>query len=225
MKTTRTGLVAVNIIALGMMASASSPALAKCTKKNPLFGFEYYVADKHCPKTKVMKKDVKKASASKASAKKKTVKKNVVAAKPAATQPAADPAIKQMQMLLAQAGYKPGPADGIQGAATATALNNFKKTLGLPSSTSHANLMLALERAAASNASAKKKTKAKSSKQAQLKNMQKQLIKLGYEPGPADGVHRPATANAMGYFRQNYGVPDSAPHEEQLAALERISNR
>jgi len=225
MKTIQARLIAASVIALGVMASATSPALAKCTKKNPLFGFEYYVADKHCPKANVMEKLVKKASISKTAVRPKTVQKKVMVAKPAAKLPAADPGIKKMQMLLAEAGYKPGPADGVQGAATTRALNNFRATLGLPSSTSHGNLMLALERAAASNASAKEKTKKKSSKQAKLKTMQKQLIKLGYEPGPADGVHRAATANAMGYFRQNYGVSDTAPHEEQLAALERIANR
>ncbi|MCF6199387.1 MAG: peptidoglycan-binding protein [Hyphomicrobiaceae bacterium] len=219
MKSTRANLIAASVIALGMMASAASPALAKCTKKNPLFGFEYYVADKHCPKAKVMQKVVNKTTPN------KVVEKKTPAIKTATKLPAADPGVKEVQVLLAQAGYKPGPADGVKGGATTRALNNFRETLGLPSSTSHGNLMLALKRAAASNVSATKKKKAKSSKKADIKVMQMQLAKLGYEPGPADGVSRPATANALGYFRQNYGVPHSAPHNEQMAALERISSR
>ena len=60
MKTTRAKLVTASAAALVMVAGAISPANAKCTKKNPLFGFEYYVADKHCPKTGAMNKVIKK---------------------------------------------------------------------------------------------------------------------------------------------------------------------
>lgn len=161
MKSTRANLVAASVIALGMMAGAASPALAKCTKKNPLFGFEYYVADKFCPKAKVMKKVVKKTTP-----KKTALKKQKPPVKAAAKLPAADPGVKEMQTLLTQAGYKPGPADGVKGAATTRALNNFRETLGLPSSTSHGNLMLALNRSAASNVAAMEKAKAESSKKA-----------------------------------------------------------
>ena len=229
MKMTRARLMAASVATLAVVAGSISPAVAKCAKKNPLFGFTYYTNDKNCPsamakpaKPKAAPKVVKKASLSK-----NTMAKTKQTARPVHKRPAGDPAVRDMQIKLAKAGYNPGSADGLNGPATARALDNFRKSLGLPSSTSHGNLMLALDRAAASGAashSAAPKTAQKlPPADPGVKKMQVLLKKAGYNPGPTDGVKRPATVTALNKFRETLGLPSSTSHGNLMLALNRAA--
>lgn len=216
MKSTRARLVVASAAGLIMMTGTISPAFAKCQKKNPLFGFTYYT-DKGCPKASAVKtapdtKKIKMAS--------KTPAQPRAMAKPA---PASDPAVKDMQIKLAKAGYNPGPADGVSGPATTKALEAFRKSLGLPSSTSRGNLMLALDRAAASGASAPKKAAKLPPADPGVKKMQVLLKKAGYDPGPADGIKRPQTVSALTKFRETLGLPSSTSHGNLMLALNRAA--
>jgi membrane-bound lytic murein transglycosylase B len=54
--------------------------------------------------------------------------------------------------------------------------------------------------------------------------LQNQLIRLGYEPGEADGIFGPATSSALREFQLDHGlVPDGYPDEATTSALTRQS--
>ena len=51
---------------------------------------------------------------------------------PPPARPAADPLIEEIQALLAERGYRPGPTDGVAGGRTADAVRAYQKDAGLP---------------------------------------------------------------------------------------------
>ena len=146
MERKKTDLLVATVAACVFITAASSPALSRCIKKNPIFGFDVYMADKYCQKKGVAKKARRKAPAMK--------KQKVAMAKASAPAPVGRPApvadkgVQHVQVLLAKAGFHPGPADGVEGPATRRAMSNFKNSVGLPSSSSMSNTMLILERVA-----------------------------------------------------------------------------
>ena len=144
-------------------------------------------------------------------------------ARSASTQAASDPEVKKMQMQLAKLGYQPGPADGVNRPATASAMGYFRQNYGVPASASQhgceekpsryasPSVMQPTPKAKPMAMQAKKMAKPATNK-ADVKKMQVHLAKLGYEPGPANGVTQTGNSQCDGLFQAKlWGICLSFP--------------
>ncbi len=113
-------------------------------------------------------------------------------------------AVRALQRRLAKAGYGPGPIDGRYGPETMQAVDRFQAAAGLAvngiagpvtlGALGHPPEMLSEGAGYTGHGSR------------QVRELQRQLAKHGYAPGPADGRYGPQTMNAVARFQAAHGL-------------------
>ncbi len=152
---------------------------------------------------------------------------------------AAPPTIREIQQILQQLGFTPGPADGVMGKQTREALKQFQRQQNIEQTgrTDQRTLDLLNNHKAHSNKDKSKPfNNAEQNKQKQqtvkhhmyskeparadIKEMQQRLNSLGYNPGPADGVMGKQTREALKRFQKDRNLPvTNHPDEQTMGAL------
>jgi peptidoglycan hydrolase-like protein with peptidoglycan-binding domain len=109
----------------------------------------------------------------------------------------------QVQRSMAKLGYSPGPIDGILGPITENAIREFRLTYFLGDHTCIDHTLLALIDSAPWIA---QKTNLKIDlDENSVRALQRQLLRLGYDPGPPDGLLGPKTRAAIGRYQRDLG--------------------
>lgn len=130
--------------------------------------------------------------------------------------------IREIQQTLREEGFNPGPADGVWGPRTASALEEYQMENNLqPTGQPHPVTLSRL------GVEADAKAQGKMSKQASvdlqkntIREIQQSLRNEGFNPGPADGIWGPRTASALEDFQQENNLqPTGQPHPETLNEL------
>lgn len=107
----------------------------------------------------------------------------------------------QVQAALTLAGFAPGPIDGVWDDDLTAAVSAFQQSAGVPvTGVWDADTDEAMRSRLGGGVSALQGTTAE---------LQRLLIRLGYEPGEPDGVWRAATTEALKAFQRDLGVPDT----------------
>lgn len=124
----------------------------------------------------------------------------------AGTYPRGADLVSESQSLLAELGYAPGPVDGILGSRTAAAVRAYQADHGLVIDGGVGEGLLAHLR---------------TTRRARVvKEAQRRLAALGYDPGPVDGKEGPATRAAVAAFQSSTGLErDGRVTEELVRAL------
>lgn len=114
----------------------------------------------------------------------------------------ASEATRSIQRELTARGYHPGPVDGIHGLLTRASIMAFQHDRGMPvTGEASEDLLKAiiLGETGAQEASGEKPVIPEETA-ALTKAVQEILAKMGYDPGPIDGVQGPGTARAIRSF-------------------------
>ena len=233
-----------NLLLAGMasllfaLAGSTSPAFSKCIQKHPIFGIDVYLEDKYCPK-KAIKKTIKKKAVQKkaASVVKRQKAAPVIVAKP-------DDRIRKMQTLLTSMGYNPGPIDGYDGPETRKAAAEFNISNDLPEKASTGSTIAVLEGLKGDDGIPKTETTMAIATpttfeataptlasaptpapvgDSRVRKMQTLLAKMGYSPGPANGINTPATKQAAGEFNVANDLPKKASASSTIAVLSALT--
>ena len=139
--------------------------------------------------------------------------------------------IREVQQILQQLGFTPGPADGIMGQQTKDALKKFQQQQNIPQTgrTDQATLQQlekrkghSQQRATVQPQNKKQQIQRSNNKNGvnhqmyarktardDIKQMQQQLTDLGYHPGPADGIMGDKTRQALQRFQSDRNLPES----------------
>lgn len=153
--------------------------------------------------------------------------------------PARDALVADIQEALIARGYLDGPADGMFGAKTATAISAFEEAQQLPSTGAVSERLLAAVLAAPSRpkttaaaATAPTPPAARTApattgsvvSASKLMAVQRALAKLGYGPVAIDGKMGSATRAAITNFELNRRLPVTGePNAQTLKALQSVS--
>ena len=114
--------------------------------------------------------------------------------------------IGRAQVLLAELGHDPGPVDGLEGPRTVAAVRAYQSAAGLRVG-GRIGPMLVDHMAATVD-------------RQRVTQAQRDLARLGYDPGPADGRAGPQTRIALKAFQEASGfAPDGRLTDELRAAL------
>ena len=125
----------------------------------------------------------------------------------AASATAADPAVVDLQRLMARLGYYSGPIDGVYGSATTAAVKAMQDALGVT-----ADGVYGPSTAAALEGKGKEV----------VVQIQTELATYGYYTGPIDGDYGPATQAAVKELQTDLGVtPDGLVGSETVAAFDK----
>ena len=109
-----------------------------------------------------------------------------------------NPRIKRLQALLSFLGFDPGPADGVYGPMTTAAVTSFQEAhdlaidgvLGPRTEETLREILRAPT----------------SDRIERVKALQRQLSRLGFQPGAVDGRYGPLTTDAVTRFQQAHGL-------------------
>lgn len=153
--------------------------------------------------------------------------------------PARDALVADIQEALIARGYLDGPADGMFGAKTATAISAFEEAHQLPSTGAVSERLLAAVLAAPSRPKAQgpatpaptppsartaPATTGSVASPSRLMAVQRALAKLGYGPVAIDGKMGSATRAAITNFELNRRLPVTGePNPQTLKALRSLS--
>ena len=156
--------------------------------------------------------------------------------------------IREVQQILQQLGFTPGPADGIMGQQTKDALKKFQQQQNIPQTgrTDQATLQQlekrkghGQQRATVQPQQKKQQVQrsnnknsvnhqmyAKKSARDDIKQMQQQLTDLGYHPGPADGVMGAKTRQELNQFQRDQHLQQTGKVDQQtMQALQKKQPR
>lgn len=125
--------------------------------------------------------------------------------------------VRTLQLLLASAGFNPGPIDGIFGGLTESAVTSFQNAHGLPvtGQVDQATLDELTEVADEPEILFERGDSGP-----QVEGVQDQLLATGYDPGPVDGIYGPMTEAAVTGINSVHGLPgDGAVTQETLDKL------
>jgi peptidoglycan hydrolase-like protein with peptidoglycan-binding domain len=116
--------------------------------------------------------------------------------------PAGDRAgrVKALQHQLSWLGFEPGPADGRYGPLTTGAVKRFQQAHGLPADG-------IVDHATADMVRASIAQRPSSDRTDRVKELQRQLERLGLEPGAIDGRYGPKTTEAVRRFQEMQDLP------------------
>lgn len=130
------------------------------------------------------------------------------APKPAA-QSARPDTVRAVQRQLTARGYEPGPADGVHGLFTRAAVMAYQHDNRLPVTGVVGEGLL--KQMIFDVGGARTKPKASESVPEEtvvlVKAVQEVLAKMGYDPGPVDGLMGPGTARAIRSFEEQQKMP------------------
>ena len=123
------------------------------------------------------------------------------------TTTSADPAVVDLQRVMARLGYYTGPIDGVYGSATTAAVTAMQKALGVT-----ADGVYGPATAAALQGKGKEVTV----------EIQTELTTYGYYSGPIDGDYGPATKAAVKQLQTDLGLtPDGLVGAQTVAAFDK----
>jgi len=117
--------------------------------------------------------------------------------------------VRAVQRELISRGYEPGPADGLHGLLTRAAVMAYQHDKNLPVTGSISDKLLKqilLGAAGSKNASSAKMVIPEQTT-AMIKAVQQILAKMGYEPGPVDGIMGAGTREAIKVFEKEQKMP------------------
>lgn len=117
--------------------------------------------------------------------------------------------VRAVQRQLASKGYEPGPADGVHGLFTRAAVMAFQHDNDLPVTGEVSEVLLKQIIFGSRVGQNVDHGKAEIPKEtvALIKAVQEILAKMGYEPGPVDGIMGPGTASAIRSFEEQQKMP------------------
>ena len=134
-----------------------------------------------------------------------------------------DPQLHKTQSLLNDLGYHPGPADGMMGKKTKHAIIQFQRDHGLPETGTPDSRTMELMQQKPSQKKTQAASPAKAKYDKNLHEAQGYLRKLGYGPGPADGMMGMKTQNAIKKFQRDRGLPETGALDD--STLNTIRNQ
>ena len=126
-------------------------------------------------------------------------------------------AVRSVQMLLARAGYPPGPIDGRYGPRTTDAVMRYQAGAGLA-----ADGIVGSQTAEAlrTPASALGLGAGYPTGSPVVRDLQRRLARAGHAPGPIDGLYGPLTSAAVIGYQADHGLPgDGTAGVQTLADL------
>ena len=131
--------------------------------------------------------------------------------------------VKYLQQSLTKLGYSPGPIDGIFGSKTETAVKAFQKAKGLVvDGIVGNNTWAAISKALQITPPSTHPLLKRGSTGAQVTYLQQSLTKLGYNPGPIDGIFGSKTETAVKLFQKSKGlVVDGIVGNNTWAAIDK----
>ncbi len=117
--------------------------------------------------------------------------------------------VRSVQKQLSVKGYDPGPVDGVHGLLTRAAVMAFQHDHDLPvtGEVSEALLKQVILGASGSRGPADVKTPVPEETTALIKAVQQILAKMGYDPGPVDGILGAGTRRAIRSFEEEQKLP------------------
>lgn len=113
--------------------------------------------------------------------------------------------IRFIQQRLKVLGFEPGNANGHSGALTQAAIRAFENQQGLPAS-GQPSAALAAHLETAFRAGQKQPTPFSED---QIRHLQRQLTRLGLQPGPVDSRLGPSTTAAIRRYQRSKGLPET----------------
>jgi len=131
--------------------------------------------------------------------------------------------VMQLQTALNKLGFNPGPIDGIFGPKTETAVKAFQSTKGLlVDGIVGRNTWAAIDKALQNPPLPTHPLLRSGSTGVAVKYLQESLTKLGYTPGPIDGIFGPKTEAAVRSFQKAKGlVVDGIVGNNTWAAIDK----
>lgn len=116
---------------------------------------------------------------------------------------------RSIQRELTARGYHPGPVDGIFGLLTRASIMAFQHDRNMPvTGEASENLLKAIILGGSIAGSAsREKTVIPEETTALIRAVQQILAKMGYDPGPVDGLMGPGTARAIRGFEEQQKMP------------------
>lgn len=125
--------------------------------------------------------------------------------------------VKSIQRQLLSLGYDPGPADGVHGFLTRAAVMAYQHDKGLQvtGEVTEGLLKQIVFGASGPRADSTVKQDVPQETVGLIKTVQQILAKMGYDPGPVDGIMGASTRQAIQKFEQ----------EQKMSAKGRISGR
>ena len=118
-----------------------------------------------------------------------------------------------IQEALAKHGYAPGPADGVMGQRTRSAIREYQKDAGLPVNGQASSELL--DHIKFTTPQVVRKTPPGPSR-ALVQQVQAELQIRGYYAGAPDGLDGPATRAAVRHFQQDAGFTVTGAIDERL---------
>lgn len=132
----------------------------------------------------------------------------------------------ELQQLLANQGFDPGPIDGIYGSKTRLAVRQAQERFGLVVDGIAGPATLAALQGGSSPRVAAAGRSAPSGSSISTQELQQLLANQGFYAGPIDGVYGSATRSAVRAVQQAYGLPvDGVAGPATLRALRRQATR
>lgn len=119
--------------------------------------------------------------------------------------------IRNYQTRLNQLGFDAGPADGIPGKRTAAAVRNFQKDHGflVTGILTNANVTRLIQETSTQPQNRQRSAKTvgyEDELKRQRKFIEEQLMQIGFDPGPVDGVTDQKTIAAFNAFQRQFGL-------------------
>ena len=136
-----------------------------------------------------------------------------------------DSLVRQTQRLLAKRGYNPGPADGMMGSRTRKAIRQFQQDRKMRVDGEPGVLLLAALSTPDQPGTRVKAAGASASDPGTVRRIQLGLAQRGYDPGPADGVLKQRTHQAIMAFQRDQGLKADGKPSAELAARLTASGR
>ena len=131
----------------------------------------------------------------------------------------ADPQTFQIQQLLNQRGFSAGKPDGVSGKGTRAAISAFQHSIGQPVTGVLTPDQLSILKSGSTQRSV---TKIERESSLDVREVQKLLTELGYEPGTVDGVWGRQSQAALNQFRTDLGAnPGAQPTADDFALMQR----
>jgi len=145
--------------------------------------------------------------------------------------------VRRVQQRLTDLGYAPGPVDGVMGARTRSSIREFQRDMGLRADGEADTVLLGvLEDVRESPRTttppapvvdeqprvAEPATPTPAPPRAMVREIQRGLDALGYQPGPADGVMGSRTRSSIRVFQRDHGL--SVDGEPDLMLLAQLRN-
>lgn len=130
------------------------------------------------------------------------------------------PLVRALQIRMADAGYAPGPIDGLYGPRTDRSVSRFQGAHGLQVDGLAGPKTLA--EAAQPAAALYPRAGYATGGAAPVRGLQSRLARAGYSPGPVDGLFGPRTERAVRRFQTAQGLPgDGIAGPRTIARLRR----